>query len=779
MWKKVMILLIVFMLIGCTDNTAGIGEVAGIIEQEETLAESDSGETTEKITTDDGTGDNVPSEIVDVIDTEGNTLEDDFDVSTEKKEEVTQLTDVINSLKEGYQISYEELKIIVDEYFVDDNFFVAGDEDALNYLQRHVHHTLGIDLPYWLASMKNVREFVENEEIEKGDQVHSILLDGNYHFSNPAWWDWYILLERRIPGFFELKNGYNLIVDGEQLVLYVNTGESDYRAYIDNLFRETNVFSPINPMNVDVYTIYTDKEGGIAPPNNKLSRIEIVKDVHEIITPPSDPEMEFYNEDDLKDNLIIGQRESVNRMIDFYQFDNCSKQSNQNVTQNEIDYASQIIVLNIPNQDFPLYIKELIPEVSRLEVNQYLSKEIKGKHIIILNASSESNLIKMIEVLPDDLFTSEISGIADISGVLSWQEREMKEIIELGTSFKNTDYGKIVFIPASPDKGFNFPYFIQLPTDSYKSNNINYPSHLIFETNNPDTNDDFKDSIIEAYKMLNDDRVMHYVIDRLHVPRVMPVTPRPIVNNSKSKVAEFIKPQDLDSTTMYLEDEFENMEIRNGSIYTLEDLELLKNYEVQMMNILDDAKERLADAGFKLEEKAFIGGFSTGGAFANRLSSIYPEEFKAVYVGGVHHPILPSDNYQGSELIYPVGIANHEYLFGSEFDSKTYGDLPKLFHLGMLDTNDPLWGYDTFTEEERDLLISLIGRDMPEKWFNIIDIYYELGGTGQFITNKTQEHSYDDKDKDYILEFFKINRGDGIANYNISYYHPNLEIRND
>ncbi|XMB66715.1 hypothetical protein RI065_10510 [Mycoplasmatota bacterium zrk1] len=779
MWRNGLLIFTVFMLIGCTDNTAGIGEVAGIIEQEETVAESDSGETTETTTTDNGTGDNVPSEITEIIDTEDKTGEDDSDVSTEKKKEVNQVADVINSLKEGYQISFEELKIIVDEYFVDDNFFVAGDVNAQTYLYKQLRYGVKSDLPYWLASMKSVREFVENEEIERGNQVHTILLDGNYHFSNPAWWDWYTLLERRIPGFFELKNGYNLIVDGEQLVLYVNTGESDYRAYIDNLFRETNVFSPINPMGVDVYTVYTDKEGEIAPPNNKLIRVENVKYISDIIVPPTLNEIEMHNKDVLADNLIIGQKESADRMVDIYQFDNYSSQSPVYATQSEIDYANQIIVLNTPSQDFPMYIKELIPEVSELEVNQYLSKEIKGKHIIILNASSESNLIKMIEVLPDDLFTSEISGIADISGVLSWQEREMKEIIELGTSFKNTDYGKIVFIPASPDKGFNFPYFIQLPTDSYKSNNINYPSHLIFETNNPDTNDDFKDSIIEAYKMLNDDRVMHYVIDRLHVPRVMPVTPRPIVNNSKSKVAEFIKPQDLDSTTMYLEDEFENMEIRNGSIYTLEDLELLKNYEVQMMNILDDAKERLADAGFKLEEKAFIGGFSTGGAFANRLSSIYPEEFKAVYVGGVHHPILPSDNYYGTELIYPVGTANHEYLFGADFDRKAYDDLPKLFHLGMLDTNDPLWGYDTFREEERDLLISLVGRDLPEKWFNIIDIYYELGGTGQFITNKTQEHSYDDNDKDYILEFFKINRGDGIANYNISYYHPNLEIRND
>lgn len=85
----------------------------------------------------------------------------------------------------------------------------------------------------------------------------------------------------------------------------------------------------------------------------------------------------------------------------------------------------------------------------------------------------------------------------------------------------------------------------------------------------------------------------------------------------------------------------------------------LKRIDLQLLNMVGNAKEILAANGLNVNEKIFMTGYSASGNFTNRFVALHPDKVRAVASGGVNGmPILPLEELDGYTLNYHIGIAD-------------------------------------------------------------------------------------------------------------------------
>ena len=66
-------------------------------------------------------------------------------------------------------------------------------------------------------------------------------------------------------------------------------------------------------------------------------------------------------------------------------------------------------------------------------------------------------------------------------------------------------------------------------------------------------------------------------------------------------------------------------------------------------------------------------GFSASGTFVNRFAALYPGIVQAVAAGGVNcMPIIPAEEYEGKQFIYPIGLSDIKGIPDIEFDFSEY-----------------------------------------------------------------------------------------------------------
>ena len=87
--------------------------------------------------------------------------------------------------------------------------------------------------------------------------------------------------------------------------------------------------------------------------------------------------------------------------------------------------------------------------------------------------------------------------------------------------------------------------------------------------------------------------------------------------------------------------------------------QLFEKVDLRIINMINDAKRRLAQNNIYLDEKIIVHGFSASAKFANRFTLLHPELVKLVITGGLGGTlILPLRNIFNEESLYPVGIGN-------------------------------------------------------------------------------------------------------------------------
>jgi len=256
------------------------------------------------------------------------------------------------------------------------------------------------------------------------------------------------------------------------------------------------------------------------------------------------------------------------------------------------------------------------------------------------------------------------------------------------------------FIPASPSSGFNYPYFLRLPSVP----SAGTPLRLIVETNNTGVASDDSDLHLKAARRATESGVGAFAANRLELPLLVPVFPRPASDGGNL----YTHALDTDS-----------MDIQSGP---------MKRLDLQLIAMIDDAIRRLGANGMRVDERVLMAGFSASATFANRFSMIHPRRVAAVAMGGFNSILmLPVEKIDGTELPYPLGISDFTKRFGHPFERERWLAIPQFAFMGENDTNDAVQYDDAYPGEERRKVYETMGKAMPARWAFIQEAYRDAG----------------------------------------------------
>lgn len=155
-----------------------------------------------------------------------------------------------------------------------------------------------------------------------------------------------------------------------------------------------------------------------------------------------------------------------------------------------------------------------------------------------------------------------------------------------------------------------------------------------------------------------------------------------------------------------------------------EDLPELKRLDLQLLEMIKDAKRILISANIQVAPKLLLNGFSASATFANRFSFIHPEQIKALAIGGFNGKLmLPQTEINGTVINYPIGTNDFVALFDKPFDIDAYKSIPQLIYMGKLDDNDAVQFDDAYNEHERTIINDHLGKLVQERYLLCKKIY--------------------------------------------------------
>lgn len=330
-------------------------------------------------------------------------------------------------------------------------------------------------------------------------------------------------------------------------------------------------------------------------------------------------------------------------------------------------------------------------------------------------------------------FNSFIFQPSDMMNMYSTSFRKIIFIIFLVTFFFQGCSGPApdsILVEADSGKGFHFPYLLLIPSGA----SDHAQGYLIVEPNNTgQVTDDFDVHLEYARKMLTRDFYLgNYLAGELQFPLLIPVFPR---QESQPQVYTHALDRDV-------------MLKKNSD---------LKRPDLQLLAMIADARGRLEDMGLHIDQQIIMTGFSASGTFANRFSMIHPERIKALVAGGLNgFLMMPFGQYQGEQLEYPLGTADMVLLTGRPFNREAFAAIPQLLFMGQEDNNDALPYTDSYSDDHRQQVYRLLGRQMmPDRWDNCRQIYLSEGFNTVIKTYSGIGHEHPQEVKEEMVRFVK------------------------
>jgi PGF-CTERM protein len=274
------------------------------------------------------------------------------------------------------------------------------------------------------------------------------------------------------------------------------------------------------------------------------------------------------------------------------------------------------------------------------------------------------------------------------------------------------------FVAADSAAGFEYPYYLYAPSVPENED----PKPVVMEpTNSGQTTDDFAVQRRDAESKL-ESGLGRDVADGVGAAYVVPVLPRP--RTEPVDWTHYV--HSLDDTTMAIED---------GP---------LERVDLQVLRMVEDARERLAAQSYPTADGLLLTGFSASGNFVDRFTMLHPDRVLSVTAGGLNGmPILPLEEADGHTLPYHVGIADVEDLTGSPVDLDALGGVNQFLFMGAEDTNDTIPYDDAWTDDDlRQTALDVYGDHMIEERFPRAQAAYEEAGVdAQFRVYEDTGHN--------------------------------------
>ncbi len=287
--------------------------------------------------------------------------------------------------------------------------------------------------------------------------------------------------------------------------------------------------------------------------------------------------------------------------------------------------------------------------------------------------------------------------------------------------------GKIIKIDADPERGFNYEYYVYLPY-GVRADEIKY---ILVEPNNGGrVSDNHQDHVKDALDLVRNG-ICNKLSRNLKTALLVPVFDRPESNWQ-------MYTHSLDRDTLMSNE---------GQ---------LARIDLQLIAMINHLKDKLKEDNIIVNDKVLMSGFSASGSFVNRFAALHPQLVQAVATGGVNcMPILPTEKWEGVDLIYPIGVSDIKEIANIEFNIDDYKKVPQYIYMGRDDDNDTLPSDDAFSDVERQIIIDFLGSDMKERWEKSKEIYEQLGIPAEMVMYDGVGHSINDIIFEDIIKFFR------------------------
>lgn len=285
----------------------------------------------------------------------------------------------------------------------------------------------------------------------------------------------------------------------------------------------------------------------------------------------------------------------------------------------------------------------------------------------------------------------------------------------------------LLVIPKNTEKGFHNEYILFIP----KGTPINKKIFLLVEPNNTGkTSDSIQLHKKYAIDLATVSSVGNNISTMLKIPLLVPVFPRP-----SSQPLTYTHALDKD--------------------VIMENSPELKRLDLQLIEMIKDAKTLLKGMNIEVDSKIFMNGFSASGTFTNRFSFIHPEMIKALAIGGFNGELmLPEKKINNVKLNYPIGINDFTKIFDKKFDSNTFKSIPKFIYMGKLDENDAVQFEDAYNNEERDIINTNLGKLVQERYLKCQENYNKNNINSIFKTYENVGHWTTSEVNLEVIKFF-------------------------
>lgn len=262
--------------------------------------------------------------------------------------------------------------------------------------------------------------------------------------------------------------------------------------------------------------------------------------------------------------------------------------------------------------------------------------------------------------------------------------------------------------PADPAHGFAWPYLLVAPKPAARP--AAGPTTLLVVPPNTGFATDDLELVRASTRCFVADQLA--VAERLGTPIVAPLFPRPALPSPPGN--------------LYLHAlSRASLEVRDTR---------LARVDLQLIAMLDDARQRLATPDHPVQPRALIIGHSAAGMFASRFTVLHPDRVLAAAVSspGGGWPLAPVPSVQGEALPYPVGIADVPALTGAPVDLAALRRVRLLFVLGAADRNDSVTDRDSYSAADEALVMRRFGKTPAERWDAARRLYDAAGLPAQF-----------------------------------------------
>lgn len=301
-------------------------------------------------------------------------------------------------------------------------------------------------------------------------------------------------------------------------------------------------------------------------------------------------------------------------------------------------------------------------------------------------------------------------------------------LLFLCTGLKAQSTGEILTISANPEEGFYWGYALYLPQTLDTSKKL--PVLLIM------ANTGQVSSVEETEKTtlfrLRHELSEYSVADELGVPLVVPIVPR----------LENFYTHDLSRIVLVSQEES------------------FKRLDLQVLNMLQDARQQLKKRHIRTKNKFLVTGFSAAGVFAWRWTMLHPEYVLATVTGGALYHMLPVEKWNGETLIYPVGVGDLQELAGKKFNKEAWLKIPIFSSNGVNDDNDTFIWEECFSSKvEKPVLQHLLpGKDIFERRAQSLHLLAQLAPNVQTHIYPRLGHQPVTED---VIEFLKKHMNGG------------------